>query len=375
MDSDYIRYFDISNHSIITEFLNGLNFTSDVYTTDVNEYHIITQQFSIVFAILVAAIIFSNFLVIILIILKKLRKDLFYWKVIILSVGDLIVCTTLPFVHIIPYDDWWKSDTTCRMVLNMSLVYYLFSGLALVTLCFDFPINLFSTYFRLRRIFHRSIHGLFMVLPFFLTYAVALPIIIQYGTKVEMRESADHKKICVDTINEAHPHPSIPVETLAAVISFPSLMIMIASVVMHKRLSKQVSTPAPLNRINPSTNLENLNPCGMAEKKISDQRGEHIGGESEPVFSSASEDEILSSSYAVIAITTFSIICYVPLVVWVNRTERDYNQDDIYTYLITHYVIITISLIPAAVRSYMWLIDTNVRKAVFATLNGCGFIL
>lgn len=372
MDTDSIRYFNISNHSIITQFLNDLNFTSDLYTTDVNEYQIITQKFAIVFAILVAAIIFSNFLVIILIILKKLRKDLFYWKVIILSVGDLIVCTTLPFLHIIPFDDWWKSDTTCRMVFNINLVYYLFSGLALVTLCSDFPINLFSTYFRLRRIFHRSIHGLFMVLPFFLTYAVALPIIIQYGIKVEMRESADHKKICVETINEAHPHPSIPIETLAAVISFPSLMIMIASVVMHKRLSKEVNTPANLNRTNQSTDTKNLDTCVLPEKKISNQRDEHIGGVSEPVFSSAGGgDEILSSTYAVTAITTFSIICYVPSVVWVNRTERDYNQDEIYTFLITHYVIITISLIPAAVRSYMWLIDTNVRKAVFSTLNRC----
>lgn len=368
-----------TNQSSFTQYKYGYNFTTDFYNTDVNDYQTVTHKFAIVFAILVAAIIFSNLLIIILIIMKKLRKDLFYWKVIILSVGDLIGCTTLPFSHIMRDDDWWKSDSTCIMVLNMTLVYYLFSGLSLVALCLDFPINLFSTYFRLRRIFHRTIHGLFMVLPFFLTYVVALPILIQFGTKVKVVESADLKTMCVETMmttDESYTHPSIPVQTLAVVVNIPALLIMIASVITHKRSSKQVNTTAPLTRSNPSTDLENLNPCGMPEQKLSDQRCENIVVESESVFSSASENEILSSTYAVIAITTFSILCRVPLVVWVNRTEKELSFDDnIQSYMITHYVINTISLIPAAVRSYMWMIDTNVRKAVFATLNRCGIIL
>ncbi|VDI63848.1 Hypothetical predicted protein [Mytilus galloprovincialis] len=376
MDPDGFQYFDDMNQSSFIQYEYGYNFTTDLYTKDVNDYQTVVHKFAIVFAVLVAAIIFSNLLVIILIILKKLRKDVFYWKVIILSVGDLIGCTTLPFSYIMPDDDWWKSDTTCIMVLNMTLVYYLFSGLALVALCLDFPVNLFSTYFRLRRIFHRTIHGLFMILPFFLTYVVALPIVIQYGTNVKVVES-----MCVETMmttDESYTHPSIPVQTLAAVVSIPALIIMIASVVIHKRLSKHVNITAPLNRINPSTDLENLNSCGMPEKEISDQRCEHIVVESESVFSFASENEILSSTYAVIAITTFSILCHVPLVAWVNRTEKKalLSFDEyIQSYMITNYVITTISLIPAAVRSYMWMIDTNVRKAVFATLNRCGIIL
>ena len=201
-----------------------INFT--YFDDDIPEYRYAIGIWEILFCILIVLILLSNGWVVFMVICTKLRNHIFYWKLMVCTFGDLLLCIFLPFGTIFNKLDGWKSTASCQAVLYFLRMYGIYIKLALASLCVDPIIKHIFFKYKPRQSITRGVNVMCLLLPFIVTFMIILPIFVQFFVVDVYRDRFrnEYISVCMQNYhNENGRRVYLAILILDAVIVIPAL--------------------------------------------------------------------------------------------------------------------------------------------------------
>lgn len=317
----------------------------------------------ILFCILIVLILLSNGWVVFMVICTKLRNHIFYWKLMVCTFGDLLLCIFLPFGTIFDELDGWKSTTSCQAVLYFLRMYGIYIKLALASLCVDPIIKHIFFQYKPRQFITRGVNALCLLLPFIVTFMIILPIFVQFLDVDVYRidYGNGYRSVCMhnyDNKNDQQIYLAILI--LDAVIVIPALYILIVFVCMNRNRERIV------NNQNDHVTVKGIDNINKDQKTAGKQDENLIMRKAEEYQDETNHD---NSNIAVIIVgTVLTELLSIPAITFSILA-------DILIY--TRWSVITFSILrmiyymPALVRPYIWLFGTDMREHLKNAVNTC----
>lgn len=338
------------------------NYTESYSDIEIPEYTI--GIWDILFCILIVLILLSNGWVFFMVICTKLRNDIFYWKLMVCTFGDLLLCIFLPFGTIFNYLDGWKTTTSCQAILYFFMMYGIYIKLALASLCVDPIIKHIFFQYKPRQSITRGVNAMCLLLPFIVTVLIILPIVIQFiGVDVYRYSHGNgSRSVCIQhQHNNNDQQINLAILILDAVIVIPALCILIVFACM-KRIRGRI-----VRNQNDYVTLKGIDNVNQDPKAAGKQDENLIMGiKAEEYQDETNHDD--SNITVIIVGTVLTELLSIPAItlyilpdLWINSgwAETTFSISRMLYY------------IPALVRPYIWLFGTDMREHLKNAVNTC----
>ena len=328
----------------------------DVNTNDDKHELAYNEILAILYTVINCLILFSNLWVILLICCSKLRRHLFYLKIVVCSVGDLIFMIVFSFEIMTLLDSnraWKYSEQLCIVSMYIAETHILFIALALCSLCSDRILKICLS----KRCCTIAVHVMLFLLPFVGTYIVVIPVLEHYDivmvtrltdidqvtfTYCRMSVDYDLKKIMAVNI----------LAILENAIFLPVLFVLLGIIICiyKKRLYSNVINGADQPHMCDHTNID-----------------DDDDGDDDAVDTDVT---ITSSGAAVIVVCVVTFVCTLPECV-MYFCSPDCLPISIRKATIIQLIIYALSLVPSFLRPYLWLLDLDLRNTLKSALCCC----
>lgn len=328
----------------------------DVNTNDDKHELAYNEILAILYTVINCLILFSNLWVILLICCSKLRRHLFYLKIVVCSVGDLIFMIVFSFEIMTLLDSnraWKYSEQLCIVSMYIAETHILFIALALCSLCSDRILKICLS----KRCCTIAVHVMLFLLPFVGTYIVVIPVLEHYDivmvtrltdidqvtfTYCRMSVDYDLKKIMAVNI----------LAILENAIFLPVLFVLLGIIICiyKKRIYSNVINGADQPHMCDHTNID-----------------DDDDGDDDAVDTDVT---ITSSGAAVIVVCVVTFVCTLPECV-MYFCSPDCLPISIRKATIIQLIIYALSLVPSFLRPYLWLLDLDLRNTLKSALCCC----
>lgn len=328
----------------------------DVNTNNDKHELAYNEILAILYTVINCLILFSNLWVILLICCSKLRRHLFYLKIVVCSVGDLIFMIVFSFEIMTLLDSnraWKYSEQLCIVSMYIAETHILFIALALCSLCSDRIMKICLS----KRCFTIAVHVMLFLLPFVGTYIVVIPVLEHYDivmvtrltdidqvtfTYCRMSVDYDLKKIMAVNI----------LAILENAIFLPVLFVLLGIIICiyKKRLYSNVVNGADQPHMCDHTNIDDDD----------DDDDDAVD----------TDVTITSSGAAVIVVCVVTFVCTLPECV-MYFCSPDCLPISIRKATIIQLIIYALSLVPSFLRPYLWLLDLDLRNTLKSALCCC----
>ena len=317
----------------------------------------------ILFCILIVLILLSNGWVVSMVICTKLRNHIFYWKLMVCTFGDLLLCIFLPFGTIFDELDGWKSTTSCQAVLYFLRMYGIYIKLTLASLCLDPVIKHMFFQYKPRQSITSGVNALCLLLPFIVTFMIILPNFVQFlDVEVYLYSHGNgYRSVCMHNYyNKNDQRIEIAILILDAVIVIPALYILIVFACMNRNRERIV------NNQNDYVTVKGIDNINQDQKTVGKQEENLIMGKAEEYQDETNHD---SSNIPVIIVgTVLTELLSIPAITfWILA---DLLIDTRWS-VITFSIFRMIYYLPALVRPYIWLFGTDMREHSKNAVNTC----
>ena len=311
---------------------------------------------AILYTVINCLILFSNLWVILLICCSKLRRHLFYLKIVVCSVGDLIFMIVFSFEIMTLLDSnraWKYSEQICIVSRYIAETHIFFIALALCSLCSDRILKICLN----KRCCSITAHVMLFLLPFVGTYFVIIPILAHYNivmvtrltdidqvafTYCKMSVDYDIKKIMAVDI----------LEILENAIFLPVLFVLLGIIICiyKKHLYSNVIHGVDQPHMCDHTNID--------DDDDDDDDAVDTGV------------TMTSSGAAVIVVCVVTFVCTLPNCV-TYFCSPDCLPINIRKATIIQLSLYALSLVPSFLRPYLWLLDLDLRNILKSALCCC----
>jgi hypothetical protein len=338
------------------DFFDNIFISDDEENRDEPEYTY-ADILAITYGAISGLIIFSNLWIILLIVCSKLRRHLYYLKIVVCSVGDLIFVTVFSFeiVSWLNPDGAWKyGEIFCNISRYITETHLIFIALALTSLCCDRIMKITLK----QSCFTYFCHVILFCLPFAGTYIVVLPVLQHYKIitfanltdlnqlpfKVcRMSKDYENKKILAVNI----------MEILQTTIFLPVLIFLFVMLICMKK-----------TRQNDSNEIEVRDEQNSFDQDIN---------KDDSVDIDVHDAMMMSSGVAVIIVTVVTVVFTIPSNVlhFCSSACLPDGMNQIKTRYIITSVSHILTIIPSFIRPYLWLCDLGLRNILKASLCFC----
>lgn len=311
---------------------------------------------AILYTVINCLILFSNLWVILLICCSKLRRHLFYLKIVVCSVGDLIFMIVFSFEIMTLLDSnraWKYSEQICIVSRYIAETHIFFIALALCSLCSDRILKICLN----KRCCSITAHVMLFLLPFVGTYFVIIPILAHYNivmvtrltdidqvtfTYCKMSVDYDLKKIMAVDI----------LEILENAIFLPVLFVLLGIIISiyKKHLYSNVIHGVDQPHMCDHTNIDDDD----------DDDDDAVD----------TDVTMTSSGAAVIVVCVVTFVCTLPNCV-TYFCSPDCLPINIRKATIIQLSLYALSLVPSFLRPYLWLLDLDLRNILKSALCCC----
>ena len=310
----------------------------------------------ILFCILIVLILLSNGCVVFVVICTKLRNYIFYWKLMVCTFGDLLLCIFLPFGTIFAEFNGWKSTASCQAVLFFLRMYGIYIKLALASLCLDPIIKHIFFQYKPRQSITRGVNVLCLLLPFIVTFIIILPICVQFLDVDVHRYSHGngYRYVCIQNYhNKNDQRMDLAILILDAVIVIPALCILIIFACMNKIRARNGNNR---NDYVTHKDIDNINQDPKAAVK-----------QDANLIMRQDETNHDNSNITVIIVgTVLTELLSIPAItLWILPDLWVYSRWP----LIIFSILRMIYYMPALVRPCIWLFGTDMREHLKNAIN------
>ena len=317
----------------------------------------------ILFCILIVLILLSNGWVVSMVICTKLRNDIFYWKLMVCTFGDLLLCIVLPFGTIFHEFDGWKSTTSCQAVLYFLRMYGIYIKLTLASLCLDPVIKHMFFQYKPRQSITRGVNALCLLLPFIVTFMIILPSFVQFlDVDVYLYSHGNgYRSVCMHNYyNKNDQRIEIAILILDAVIVIPALYILIVFACMNRNRERIV------NNQNDYVTVKGIDNINQDPKTVGKQDENLIMRKAEEYQDETNHDN--SNITVIIVGTVLTELLSIPAItLWILANLLIYTRWSVITFSILRMIY----YMPALVRPYIWLFGTDMREHSKNAVNTC----
>lgn len=305
--------------------------------TDEDDEQSSAAMLGMVYRVTCGLIIVSNLWIILLIIFTRLRRDSFYWKIVMCSAGDIIF--GIPFAFQVesflhPMYAWQYGKVFCQIARYIDATHLVFIAFVLTSLCVNRIIRITTS----PGLCVTIVLVLFAVLPIAAAYFAIVPLFAHYKMVQFMSyTSIRQEKFSICKISEHFEDKNVIVVVIVEIIQntifLPALFLLIMLLVWLKRQTQ-----------------------GIRDIEVE---------ESDDALSttdSLSSANLMSSSVAVLVVTIVTILCTVPdsIIFFCSPDCVSDDTENVFSTSIRHYLFL-LALVPSFLRPYIWIFDSEVR--------------
>lgn len=338
------------------------DFFDNIFTSDDEEIkdepdYTYTDILAIIYIATTALIIFSNLWIVLLIVCSKLRRHLYYLKIVVCSAGDLIFVTVFSFEIVSwlnPDGTWNYGEILCKISRYITETHLIFIALALTSLCCDRIMKITLK----QSCFTYFCHVVLFCLPFAGTYIGILPVLQHYKivifanltdlnqepfTACIMSKDYENKQILAVNI----------LEILQTTICLPVLNFLFVMLICMKKQRQDDNN-------------------GIEERNEQNSLDENVNKD-DSVDTDVHDAMITSSGVTVIIVTVVSVVFTIPSNVlhFCSSACLPDGMNQIKTQYIITSVVHILTIIPSFLRPYLWLFDLGLRNILKTSFCCC----